>query len=119
MGDNQLREELEQDQEERNKRILEDKNSNNVKHNNDGSCFVQVPVTFDDMVRQASRAVERAFQDGMTRQVVRFNLIGEEESATEENEWPGGAKQMYRESAKPLTDALLREVRAPTKDKHP
>merc|ERR1712232_629123 len=26
---------------------------------------------------------------------------------------------MYRESGGPLTDALLREVRAPTKDKHP
>ncbi len=85
----------------------------------DGGRFVQVPVTFDDMVRQASRAVERAFQDGKTRQTVRFNLVGEEEAATEEKQWPGGAKQMYRESGGPLTDALLREVRAPTKNKYP
>lgn len=84
--------------------------------NNDGGRFVQVPLTFDDMVRQAARAVERAFADGKTRQTVRFNLVGEEEGATEENEWPGGAKQMYRESGRPLTDALLREVRAPTKN---
>lgn len=85
----------------------------------EGGRFVQVPVTFDDMVRQASRAVERAFKDGKTRQTVRFNLVGEEESATLEKQWPGGAKQMYRESGGPLTDALLREVRAPTKDNFP
>mmetsp|Transcript_39967 Transcript_39967/g.40492 ORF Transcript_39967/g.40492 Transcript_39967/m.40492 type:complete len:386 (+) Transcript_39967:26-1183(+) len=83
--------------------------------NNTGR-FLQVPATFDDMVRQAARAVERAFKDGKTRQTVRFNLVGEEESVTEENAWPGGTKQMYRESGKPLTDALLREVRAPTKN---
>jgi hypothetical protein len=85
----------------------------------DGGRFVQLPVTFDDMVRQASRAVERAFKDGKTRQTVRFNLVGEEEPATEEKSFPGGTKQMYRESGGPLTDALLREVRAPTKDKYP
>lgn len=81
----------------------------------DGS-FLEVPNTFDDMVRQASRAVERAFRDGKTRQTVRFNLVGEGQSATEENEWPGGAKQMYREAGGPLTNALLREIRAPTKN---
>jgi hypothetical protein len=81
----------------------------------DGRYFVQIPDTFDDMVRQAARAVERAFEDGKTRQTVRFNLIGEESNALEENEWPGGTQQMYREAAKPLTTALLREVRAPTK----
>lgn len=85
----------------------------------DGGRFVQIPVTFDDMVRQASRAVERAFKDGKTRQTVRFNLVGEEDAATEEKPWPGGSKQMYREAGGPLTDALLREVRAPTKDKYP
>jgi hypothetical protein len=82
----------------------------------DGS-FLQVPSTFDDMVRQAARAVERAFYDGKTRQTVRFNLAGEKQSAVEENnEWPGGTKQMYREAGGPLTAALLREVRAPTKN---
>eukprot|EP00536_Pseudo-nitzschia_multiseries_P016645 jgi/Psemu1/321061/estExt_fgenesh1_pm.C_11840001 len=79
---------------------------------------LQVPVTFDDMVRQGARAVERAFHDGKTRQIVRFNLVEEQDgaTATDENEWPGGSKQMYRESGKPLTNALLREVRAPTKN---
>jgi hypothetical protein len=80
----------------------------------DGS-FLDVPNTFEDMIRQASRAVERAFRDGKTRQTVRFNLVGEYQSAVEENEWPGGAKQMYREAGGPLTNALLRELRAPTK----
>ena len=80
----------------------------------DGS-FLDVPNTFDDMIRQASRAVERAFRDGKTRQTVRFNLIGEQQSAVEENEWPGGAKQIYREAGSPLTNALLRDIRAPTK----
>jgi hypothetical protein len=80
-----------------------------------GDYRVQIPNTFDDMVRQAARAVERAFADGKTRQTVRFNLVTEKQAATEENEWPGGVRQMYREAGKPLTDALLREVRAPTK----
>jgi hypothetical protein len=78
--------------------------------------FLDVPVTFDDMVRQAARAVERAFQDGKTRQTVRFNLVGEDQSAMEENEFPGGSRQLYREAGNPLTTALLRELRAPTKD---
>jgi hypothetical protein len=86
-----------------------------VDRKTDGS-FLQVPSTFDDMVRQAARAVERAFKDGKTRQTVRFNLVGEQQSAIEENEWPGGAQQIYREAGGPLTGALLREVRAPTKN---
>lgn len=81
----------------------------------DGS-FLQVPSTFNDMVRQAARAVERAFQDGKTRQTVRFNFVSEGQSAVEENEWPGGAKQIFREAGDPLTEALLREIRAPTKN---
>lgn len=79
--------------------------------------FLDVPNTHDDMVRQAARAVERAFADGKTRQTVRFNLVEEEQSVVEENDFPGGTKQMYREAGKPLTTALLREVRAPTKDR--
>lgn len=87
---------------------------------NGDSYMVQVPVTPDDMIRQAARAVERAFRDGKTRQTVRFNLVNEEQSAVEENEFPGGAKQMYREAGKPLTMALLKEIRAPTErvDEH-
>jgi hypothetical protein len=78
--------------------------------------FLEVPATFDDMVRQAARVVERAFKDGKTRQTVRFNLVTEEQSAVDKNEFPGGSRQIYRESGNPLTTALLREIRAPTKD---
>lgn len=81
----------------------------------DGS-FLEIPNRIDDMIRQASRAVERAFQEGQTRQTVRFNLVAEDQSPMEENQWPGGAQQMYREAGGPLTAALLREIRAPTKD---
>ena len=105
-------------QEEQTKR-MEEKLKNQSNNNNEkvvGSYMVQVPNTFDDMVRQAARAVERAFEDGITRQTVRFNLVSEDQAATEENEWPGGSRQMYRESGKPLTNALLREIRAPTKN---
>lgn len=63
------------------------------------------------MVQQAASAIERAFKDGITRQTVRFALITEEEVMSGElNEWPGGAKQMFREAGCPLTEELLREV---------
>jgi len=102
-----------QNRERREELKAQNKNSRPHAHS-----ILQVPVTFDDMVRQGARAVERAFSDGKTRQIVRFNLVGEDDgsSATDENEWPGGSKQMYRESGKPLANALLREVRAPTKN---
>ncbi|CAJ1947663.1 unnamed protein product [Cylindrotheca closterium] len=90
-----------------------------------GRSFVPLPNTVDDMIRQASRAVERAYQDGKTRQTVRFHLVPFEEddpnerlqdvsnnyNVLEENQWPGGAQQMYREAGKPMTSALLRELR--------
>ena len=75
--------------------------------------ILPVPDDAGSMVQQAASAVERAYADGITRQTVRFALLGEEELMTGEvNEWPGGAKQMYREAGRPLTEALLREVRA-------
>jgi hypothetical protein len=76
---------------------------------NDGR-YLEVPSTFDDMTRQAARAVQQAMKDGLTRQTVRFNLISEGQSPTDENEWPGGARQMYREAGKPLTNSLLQEL---------
>jgi hypothetical protein len=94
---------------------IRSKRASSTKKVDDGR-FVQVPNTADDMVRQAARAIERAFRDGKTRQTVRFNLIAQEQAVGDENEWPGGTKQMYREAGKPLTDALLKEVSAPTKD---
>ena len=77
----------------------------------DRGRMVDVPVTRDDMVAQAARAVERAYKDGLTRQTVRFFLLEEGDSFTGSNQWPGGAQQMYREAAKPLTRELLRSVR--------
>mmetsp|Transcript_9698 Transcript_9698/g.12747 ORF Transcript_9698/g.12747 Transcript_9698/m.12747 type:complete len:401 (-) Transcript_9698:16-1218(-) len=79
--------------------------------------FLQLPVTADDQVEQAARAVERAFKDGKTRQTVRLALLKNDGSLGDSpEEWSGGAQQMYREAGCPLTVALLREIRAPTGD---
>mmetsp|Transcript_16904 Transcript_16904/g.25258 ORF Transcript_16904/g.25258 Transcript_16904/m.25258 type:complete len:403 (-) Transcript_16904:137-1345(-) len=81
------------------------------------SQVVYVPETIDDQIRQAAYAIERAFQDNITRQTVRLALVKKDEPITaEEEEWPGGAKQMYREAGRPLTEALLSEVRAVAKN---
>ena len=80
---------------------------------NDGK-FLEVPITATDQVEQAARSIEDAFKDGVTRQVVRFALIPEDKSLYEDIQWPGGAKQMYREAAGPLTKSLLSSVRALT-----
>ena len=78
--------------------------------------MVQVPSTIDDMIRQAARSVERAYQDGIHKQTIRFHLIkdNDKDSITEESQWPGGARQIYREAGKPMTAALLREIRLPS-----
>mgnify|MGYP003871163711 CR=1 FL=1 len=83
----------------------------------DEGRYLDVPSTSEDMVYQAARAVERAFKDGINRQTVRFALIREDQYVNGEmNQWPGGAMQMSRESGKPLTKELLKQIRAPTKD---
>lgn len=90
------------------------KNSNRKRTN----TMLYVPETIEEQTNQASLAIERAFQDGITRQTVRLALVKEGTPITpseEENGWPGGQKQMYREAGRPLTEALLREVRAPAK----
>lgn len=79
--------------------------------------ILPVPDNASSQIQQAAAAVERAFADGIVRQSVRFALLGEEEEMSGEmNEWPGGAKQMYREAGRPLSESLLREVRAFSKD---
>eukprot|EP00571_Detonula_confervacea_P010317 CAMPEP_0172300030 /NCGR_PEP_ID=MMETSP1058-20130122/2203_1 /TAXON_ID=83371 /ORGANISM="Detonula confervacea, Strain CCMP 353" /LENGTH=386 /DNA_ID=CAMNT_0013009687 /DNA_START=139 /DNA_END=1299 /DNA_ORIENTATION=- len=76
-----------------------------------------VPEDAKSQIEQAASAVERAFADGIVRQTVRFALLEEEEAMSGLlNEWPGGAKQIYRESGRPLTEMLLSEVRAYSKD---
>jgi len=90
------------------------KNSNRKRTN----TMLYVPETIEEQTNQASLAIERAFQDGITRQTVRLALVKEGTPITpseEENGWPGGQKQMYREAGRPLTEALLREIRAPAK----
>ena len=81
----------------------------------DGS-MLEVPEIFEEQVMQAKSTVERAFRDGVKRQTIRFALIPEGETLNEDRQWPGGAQQMYREAAGPLTRELLRLCRAPTKN---
>ena len=81
---------------------------------NDGGKFLEVPGNHDEMVWQASRAIERAYKDGKTRQTVRFDLVGKNQMVGDENLWPGGTKEMYRESAKPLTNSLLELIDVPS-----
>ena len=73
--------------------------------------MLEVPYNRQDMVEQAARAVERAYKDGITRQTVRFALIKEDQSFVDLELWPGGAEQMSREAAKPLTRDLLKTMR--------
>ena len=82
------------------------------------NTMLYVPETIEEQTRQAALAIERAFEAGITRQTVRLALVRQGSPITpaeEENGWPGGSKEMYREAGRPLTEALLREVRAPAK----
>lgn len=76
--------------------------------------FLSVPMVADDQVEQAAGAVEAAFKDGISRQVVRFSLLPESKTLSEDIQWPGGAQQMYREAAGPLTRSLMGTIRAVT-----
>ena len=74
--------------------------------------FLTVPETADDQVALAKQAVEKAFRDGIDRQIVRFALVPEGEYLNEnDRQWPGGAQEMYREAAGPMTRELLRVVK--------
>lgn len=74
--------------------------------------FLSVPETADDQVALAKQAVEQAFRDGIDRQIVRFALLPEAEYLNEnDRQWPGGAMQMYREAAGPMTRELLRVIK--------
>lgn len=77
-----------------------------------GGLSLTLPETPEDQVWLAKQAVERAYKDGLTRQTVRFALVPEGETLHQEDrQWPGGAAQMYRRAAGPLTRELLRVVR--------
>ena len=82
--------------------------------------MLYMPETTEEQTRQCAFAIERAFQNGITRQTVRLALVEQRNGnaiapSEEENGWPGGTQQMYREAGRPLTEALLREVRATAK----
>jgi hypothetical protein len=98
--------------------------SKQQKQQNDGRFLGSVPETWQEQIQLAQRAVEQAHRDGLNRQIVRFGLISASTSPEEqnndnqvlypslfENSWPGGAQQIYREAAGPLTRALLQDVR--------
>ncbi len=122
----QVEKEAQQEKDLRSKNLQElQAKKNEEKFNNDNSKkkksrkngMVYVPETIDDQIRQASLAIERAFEDGITRQTVRLALVKQNERISpEEEEWPGGAMQMYREAGRPLTEALLSEIRAVAKN---
>jgi len=96
-------------------RIVEKARVEREQSNSSNRSSMQVLPVPDDanaQNQQAAAAVERAFKDGITRQTVRFALIGQAEAMSGDlNEFPGGAKQMYRECGRPLTESLLRELR--------
>jgi hypothetical protein len=83
-----------------------------------GRMALDVPDTFDEQVYQAKQAIERAYQDGLTRQVVRFALITPDQPnlMEQDQQWPGGVQQMFRQAAQPLTRALLTQLRVATKN---
>lgn len=104
------------EREERKKKSELRKESSGSKNGSTDGRFLTVPETPDDQIWQAKAAVERAFAAGVTRQIVRFALVPEGETLNQEDrQWPGGAQQMYREAAGPLTRELLKQIRAPTK----
>jgi len=93
--------------------VADSKRASSPRRMDDGK-FLNVPLTAEDQVQQSARSVEDAFRDGITRQIVRFALLPGDKVLSEDIQWPGGAQQMYREAAGPLTKGLLSTVRAPT-----
>jgi Domain of unknown function (DUF1995) len=92
--------------------------------------IVPVPETVQEQVQQAADAIERAYKDGNVRkQIVRFAFVpvktgNDRNSNTETNmdevmtafvrndqDWPGGIQQIYREAAQPYVSKLVQQVR--------
>lgn len=48
---------------------------------------------------------------------MRLALVKADEGLEEDSQWPGGAEQMYREAARPLTEEMLRKVRPLSKER--
>lgn len=91
---------------------------------------VPVPETVAEQIQQAANAIERAYNDGnIQKQIVRFALVPIVTSNDPRNnkdrdmelqnvmfvrndqDWPGGVQQIYREAARPYTYQLLQQLR--------
>jgi len=90
---------------------------------------LRVPLTWDEMVRQAASAVKDAARDGQTRQIVRvlvprdsrsgdFGKYAESDAGIDlenallvppDESWQGGIMQLYR-AGSPTCSALVRKV---------
>eukprot|EP00281_Chroomonas_sp_CCMP1168_P029838 CAMPEP_0206236518 /NCGR_PEP_ID=MMETSP0047_2-20121206/13761_1 /ASSEMBLY_ACC=CAM_ASM_000192 /TAXON_ID=195065 /ORGANISM="Chroomonas mesostigmatica_cf, Strain CCMP1168" /LENGTH=324 /DNA_ID=CAMNT_0053660865 /DNA_START=139 /DNA_END=1113 /DNA_ORIENTATION=- len=68
-----------------------------------------VPKSESQMIAAASDAVRAAFEDGKTRQKVRFLLPREGKLMPTDEDWPGGIMQLYA-ACSPLTRAFLRKL---------
>eukprot|EP00548_Thalassiothrix_antarctica_P008669 CAMPEP_0194154106 /NCGR_PEP_ID=MMETSP0152-20130528/59216_1 /TAXON_ID=1049557 /ORGANISM="Thalassiothrix antarctica, Strain L6-D1" /LENGTH=308 /DNA_ID=CAMNT_0038859915 /DNA_START=185 /DNA_END=1111 /DNA_ORIENTATION=- len=111
--------EVEQEAREKKEQADEYTNSQQNKEDSDKSSLrnnnmrVPLPESPAEMILQARDAVERADDDGIKRQTVLFALVKDDETDMANVEaWPGGAQQMYRESAKPLTLEMMKQLYA-------
>jgi Domain of unknown function (DUF1995) len=82
---------------------------------------IPVPETVDEQIQQAKGAIERAYRDGsIMKQIVRLSLVPCNTNdafskptllLNNEQDWPGGTQQIYREAARPYSIALLQQLR--------
>ena len=92
--------------------------------------IVPVPETVSEQIQQAANAIERAYNDGnIQKQIIRFAFVpivtsndpktNNERDLDHQNvlfvrndqDWPGGIQQIYREAARPYTYQLLQQLR--------
>lgn len=99
---------LERDQQLKNKKDSQSANNDQYNNYKNYNTNIQVPETADEQIYQAQAAIHRAYAAGITRQTVRWALVPATETLrTTDPSWPGGAAQMYRQAAGPLTQGLL------------
>ena len=76
-------------------RMAKGRNGDGQKRNRSNSQVIYLPKTIDDQIRQASFAIQRTFEDHITRQTVRLALVKQDGPITpEEEEWPSDSKQI-------------------------
>jgi hypothetical protein len=91
---------------------------------------IPVPDTVSEQIQQAANAIERAYRDGhIQKQIIRFAFVPIVTSndiktnyerdldhqsvlfVRNDQDWPGGIQQIYREAARPYTERLLQQLR--------